>query len=174
MDIDINFIRYWKTAGDKETDDVHRFVCYFIIFNYLYEAHCYQRHYNCGRYKRNGNQCESCPERIRIRKMLKDCRSILGENFIDALNLSDDSELIKNVQEVRNGEVMDNSYDNTVDIENTGDIYEIYKLFMNIYQVRCNLFHGQKAMIIERDKGLVKESADVLQQFLNMYIERGI
>lgn len=173
MDIDHSFIKHWKETGDKETDDVHRFVCYFIIFNYLYEAHCYQNHINCGRCKRNGYKCESCSERIRIRKMLKDCRTILGENFINALNLSGDSELIiKEVQEVRNGELIDNKYDNTIDIENIGDFQEIDKLFMNIYQVRCNLFHGKKSMMMERDKGLVRESADVLQHFLNAYINQ--
>ena len=39
-------------------------------------------------------------------------------------------------------------------------------VFLRIYQVRCNLFHGGKDPNKPRDVDLVKASADVLEQFL--------
>ena len=48
----------------------------------------------------------------------------------------------------------------------------IYKfLFLSIYQVRCNLFHGNKYMDGERDKRLVKEGATILKTFLNKWMD---
>lgn len=45
-------------------------------------------------------------------------------------------------------------------------------VFLNIYQVRCNLFHGSKAMDTPRDIALVSTSANVLQRFLGRWLEK--
>ncbi len=42
-------------------------------------------------------------------------------------------------------------------------------LFKAIYQVRCNLFHGNKSLYDERDKRLVSQGSDVIIGILNKY-----
>ncbi len=39
-------------------------------------------------------------------------------------------------------------------------------LLMSIYQVRCNLFHGSKSLRIDRDRDLVRASANILEGYL--------
>lgn len=57
---------------------------------------------------------------------------------------------------------------------NFGDcsISNIQKLFLNIYQVRCNLYHGSKEMRHYRDKAIVRESADVLKYFIEYIVKK--
>ncbi len=43
---------------------------------------------------------------------------------------------------------------------------KLQMVFLRIYQVRCNLFHGDKDPNRKRDVDLVKASADVLEKFL--------
>ena len=43
---------------------------------------------------------------------------------------------------------------------------KVIALFMTIYQIRCNLFHGQKGPIPERNVDLVGKSAKILEFFL--------
>ena len=43
---------------------------------------------------------------------------------------------------------------------------KVIALFMTIYQIRCNLFHGQKGPIPERNVALVGSSAKILECFL--------
>jgi hypothetical protein len=44
---------------------------------------------------------------------------------------------------------------------------DLESLFKAIYVVRCNLFHGNKALWNARDMSLVEESADVLIEVLS-------
>lgn len=58
---------------------------------------------------------------------------------------------------------------NTMKTERDKDIQLRLKLqmvFLRIYQVRCNLFHGEKDPNNENDIACVKDSADVLEKFL--------
>lgn len=58
------------------------------------------------------------------------------------------------------------------------DLYESVKndygarrmksLFLTMYQVRCNLFHGSKSPYNERDLQLVKSSAEILENYLKV------
>lgn len=44
-----------------------------------------------------------------------------------------------------------------------------HSLFESIYQVRCNLFHGNKSLNDERDKRLVAQGAEVIIGILNQH-----
>ena len=58
---------------------------------------------------------------------------------------------------------------NTMKMEPNEDIQLRLKLqmvFLRIYQVRCNLFHGEKDPNSKNDIACVKDSADVLEKFL--------
>lgn len=41
-----------------------------------------------------------------------------------------------------------------------------YSLIKTLYCVRCNLFHGSKSLMIERDQDLVRASAVILEGYL--------
>ena len=44
-------------------------------------------------------------------------------------------------------------------------------LLMSLYQVRCNLFHGSKSLRIERDRDLVRASANILEKYLEALLK---
>lgn len=64
-----------------------------------------------------------------------------------------------------------------VDIKNVEKDYEGLKkkdyrcLLMTLYRVRCNLFHGSKSLLNERDQQLVRASADILEGFLKALLK---
>jgi len=48
------------------------------------------------------------------------------------------------------------------------------KLLMTLYAVRCNLFHGSKSLMIERDQELVRASACVLEGYLKVLLTNNL
>ena len=46
----------------------------------------------------------------------------------------------------------------------------ITALFLTIYQVRCNLFHGSKSIHNQRDIELVSSSAEILGEYLKVLL----
>ena len=44
-------------------------------------------------------------------------------------------------------------------------------LLMTLYRVRCNLFHGSKSLLNERDQQLVRASAVILEGFLKVLLK---
>lgn len=46
------------------------------------------------------------------------------------------------------------------------------KVFLRIFQIRNNLFHGSKDLNDKRDMPLIREANDVLKLFLNDYFDR--
>ena len=142
LEITINWLN--KGQDVESNKDLYRFFCFFIAFNRLYEKH-------------------KGPQIDRINTLIeKEFYNIKDDfNPFDNKILSKESELIKTqVSDVRNGKCDYDSIEyGTISLDN-------YKnLFGNIYQVRCNLFHGSKEMT-KRDKDLVRESADVLESFI--------
>ena len=92
-----------------------------------------------------------------------------GKGFITKLNafnpfplLPLDAEIFSQVKNMR--------YFKNSNRQNFGPYKNINDLFLNIYQVRCNLFHGSKAMESSRDKNLVKESNIVLKHLLDCFL----
>ena len=45
-------------------------------------------------------------------------------------------------------------------------------LIKTLYCVRCNLFHGSKSLVCDRDQRLVRASADILEGYLNAILEQ--
>lgn len=154
---DNEFITYWLERGqnvDSNDDlkDVFKFFCFFIAFNRLYEQH-------------NGSQIN------RINTLIeKEFYNIKDDfNPFDNKILSKESELIKTqVSDVRNGKRYYDSIEyGTISLDNYKNLID------NIYQIRCNLFHGSKEMT-KRDKDLVRESADVLESLIKCMIKRTV
>ena len=56
-------------------------------------------------------------------------------------------------------------------IHNTG-IEKVTDLLLTFYQVRCNLFHGQKVLRCDRDVELVEKSSVLLEGYLDSILNK--
>lgn len=136
-----DFVKEWKERGDNAEHYVSKFFCYYIAFNWLYNTE-------------NDNT-----EYARIEGYIN--------TFISKYPSYNPQSLLKSRewnQEIRGGRSgRVNSYlQEQVDSR--------VHAFLQIYQVRCNLFHGSKSMKNPRNKILVKEASDVLEDLLNKII----
>ena len=157
-----NFLREWISRGEisssnEEYSQVATFFCYFIAFNYLYNTFSY-----------NVYRDTKCRESEQIKRFVDFCTGA-GKGFITKLEafnpfplLPPDAEIFSQVKNMR---YCKNSNKQNFELHKS-----INDLFLNIYQVRCNLFHGSKAMVSLRDKNLVKESNIVLKHLLDCFL----
>ncbi len=139
-----NFVEGWFERGQNEkSGSIFQFFCYFIAFNFLYDSYS-----GCDRLKiRKLTMREVVP-------LFSDkASSVLEEN---AAFYNDPEQCFRMERPVSKL-----TYEN-----------HIKDVFLNIYQVRCNLFHGSKAMNTSRDTALVSTSANVLERFLGRWLER--
>ena len=51
-------------------------------------------------------------------------------------------------------------------LKNAQGVERLESLFLTIYQVRCNLFHGSKSLHIDRDIQLVRAASIILENYL--------
>ena len=141
--MEFDFVKEWFERGNNEKNDIYRFFCYFIAFNWLY------------------NHQSEKEEHMRI-------ISYIGqlEKETDIFSNFDSRSLQSaNVKDERNGRVK--RY-----IEEESN--PLISSFLNIYQVRCNLFHGSKSMRVPRNEKLIQNSCTVLKEFLERRIQHGI
>ena len=85
--------------------------------------------------------------------------------------------------QIKNIEVFKELNKNVID-ERTGSIKKYIineknnniRLILNIYQVRCNLFHGAKFLRSPRSEGLINESINILEDIVSNELKhlRGI
>lgn len=144
---DVNFVMHWLEKGNMESEDIYKFLCYYISFNRLY-----------GKFYTGS-------ERIAINKLISEC--VENNNKFELIKIKPYGEFYrKKVIDVRNRKC---NY--TVEKIRNNDLTTI---FIAIYQVRCNLFHGSKEIDVERDKELIKESNKILKEFLEIYLENFI
>lgn len=172
------FLEQWMAWGAAVDGDMYKFFCYFTAFNFLY-SHCCEE--DCGDCNLVENRYEQCKKLRGIDKtppkaggeqcmICQTINSVLtGGNNFDPFKgiLTEDSEIIK--QPVHS---MNRNKPQIQVIYNDCKLLNVQKLFLNIYYVRCNLYHGSKAMYSDRDKALVKESAKVLKYFLDYVINK--
>lgn len=132
----------WLEKAKAEEDPYNRFMAAYVALNYLYDAR------------------DEPSERVRMVKYL----GTVYQCDNNAVNMAsfDISEYLK-------CPVV--GYDRKHDMykECKTSVNDISSLFNAIYQVRCNLFHGNKALDYNdgsRDKNLVKQGGDVIIQLL--------
>ena len=137
------FSKYWYNMGKElKENNVYKFFTLYISFNALY------------------NEYSARYERDRIKKFLRN-----NQNIGIKLSIKNDGEFYKKiVMDMRTGEETDKLSYNIDEIRNN----DIMAIFMGIYQVRCNLFHGSKKDL-DRDRCLIEESCILLEDFLEQY-----
>lgn len=184
------FVKEWVKRGDIEREKISEnewifaFFCYFIAFNYLYSRE------NNGS---NRNQiksfltteknvlCDFSQNLIINKKLIsseyyktivRDDRLING-NAITKYN----NEFIKLLVP----ECTPNDFNKLVENKTIPELFDsgIFQkkdvnlfLFLSIYQVRCNLFHGNKCINDSRNKNLIKDGAKILGAFLDAWLNR--
>lgn len=138
------FIEGWIIKADKEEDEYYKFFTYYLALNYLY----------------NHEFEEVSSEKERL--VLFISKTVCNKEFNDfKITIDKKSELIK--QQIKDMRSNRNSKIYKLDDVKNGNIVSI---FLMIYQIRCNLFHGEKELHSDRDKNLVKEANVILKQFL--------
>ena len=140
-----NIAEEWYQYGLKTGDDFFmRFMMHWIGFNWLY------------------NQIDGSDERAKIKEFYNQNRKKFDK--VDPFNFVDINVFLE-------GAV----YDVVKGIPRTRDYkmlkeYNVEALLMTLYQVRCNLFHGSKSLRVERDRELVRASANILEKYMKVLV----
>jgi len=177
-----NLIDDWLKVADSDTaDSFFEFFCRFVTLNHLYFPFASKQHYdkNRGRYVENG-------ERRGLEEFLKRSLRQLPRFEIPS-ELDELYEPVQDVKSVRQGGIEAGRL--TEGGENKAVGYAekmsglgsqderhdwlVIMLFLRVYQVRCNLFHGEKNRGKPRDVKLVAESALILKAFLQWFLRYG-
>ena len=136
-----DFVKEWKERGDNAEHYVSKFFCYYITFNWLYNT------------EHDDAECKRIEQYI--------IHYVAKYPSYDPRPLLKSEEWNQEIRDSRSGGV--NKYLQKV-------VDPRIHVFLQIYQVRCNLFHGSKSMKNPRNKILVKEASDVLEDLLNKII----
>lgn len=141
----MEFVKDWLNRANKERDnDIYRFFCYFIAFNFSYNENCIEQ-----------------SEYLRVRQYIHAvCKKFT--DFDPYGQLPKDAEILKSVKCAKN--IKYSVSQTALDQKCAPTLYE------NIYHVRCNLFHGSKNMRSDRDKKLISESCVLLKYLLSSFL----
>lgn len=136
-----NFALEWYQYGlEKEDDFFIRFMMHWVAFNWLY------------------NSIPKDSERAKIQQYYDDHKDQFEK--YDAFSSPD-------IEVFRRGQVYCSTKEDYSDSNYKGIMRgNTKKLLLTLYAVRCNLFHGSKSLINERDQELVRSSANILEGYL--------
>ena len=148
--MEFEFAKDWFEQGNKETRDIYRFFNYFIAFNWLYNQE---------------RKFDKEPEFSCIYRFVKGFLDEHSDVSLANSFLIENSELYKGVKRARTGKTTRDYKNNPLLKNEPANSYLV--IFYTIYNVRCNLFHGSKSMMNDRNKKLVKESCEILFNMLN-------
>ena len=147
--------------GLEEQDFLFRFFCYWISF--------------CMLYTERFDYSESELRKRIVKQAEKENREIHDKEKIDVfcddnLQLLMRADLFQNVEDINvlkeRGEGIGRPVGLSDGIKDESGIADIYK---SIYNVRCNLFHGIKALKSDRTKRLMKASSNLLETTLSVF-----
>lgn len=142
-----NYALEWFNFGrERCSDPVSRFMMYWVAFNWLY------------------NECTQEDEGARIKEYCKRHygRLSLYDPFVTgAFFVFEDGP----VRSLSHGKIEENVGLYKRLLRESGE-YRVESLLITIYHVRCNLFHGSKSLLIQRDVELVRSSATIMEGYL--------
>lgn len=143
-----NFVSDWKNKGDEEINEFYKFFSYYIALNALYE----------NEFPEVSSEKEKLS--LLISKLICNSQFLISINMSDYPNLTDHQLLNMKTNK-------DCKLYKLIDLK-TGNLFSI---FMAIYQVRCNLFHGGKCVRNENDINIVADANKILKLVLEKYLE---
>ncbi len=152
----------WYDYGVENNDPFFvKFMTLWVAFNQIYS-------------KFSGEEKKPKSERVQIMKCLEKDEEdkLLTKELFDSIFASpfikvfkDDSVCSYDRLEKK---FIPDSFENNKTVKNENEQWQerIKALFMMIYQVRCNLFHGSKEVSNPRDVKLVKCAGEILEMYL--------
>ena len=142
------FVSDWKTKGDEESNEFYKFFSYYIALNSLYE----------NEFPEVSSEKEKLS--LLISKLICNSQFLISINMTDYPNLTDHQLLnMKTNKDCKLYKLADLKSGN------------LFSIFMAIYQVRCNLFHGGKCIRNENDINIVADANKILKLVLEKYLE---
>ncbi len=179
----------YYTMGQNEPNDVFRFVAYWIAFIQLVNRDTIAPEH-VGETTRIKDYCKSKADKLvkvidfdaDYMSVFKERPIVKGTERVSRIHRDNTKEYIEDcvLRELETRGDLVNSSDDISKIAqdfknitnpNADMKVRIPSLFCSIYRVRCNLFHGSKSLIEERDANLIKASADILGRCLDELIK---
>ena len=144
---DVDIAKGWIDRANCEEDPYNKFISAYIALNFLYEGFDFNR---------SGERTKKLKEREKMSLyMLRVCQELSIDPFVP----------IGCVSEYLKSPVIDERLGHDAKKWSTQAGNKI-SLFEAIYQVRCNLFHGNKCLGNPRDQRLAQQGADVIIRIL--------
>ncbi|SRR5260221_10919389 len=139
-------IGWWKLRGQREKDPFVKFFFFYVCFDaWITALSGEDTDYKKLKWFSDNDNC--------LKKNWKDIQSSVTKSWLNSLkNLSP----VEDMRPNHRGE-----YKELADIDNLEEV------IMFIYQIRCNLFHGSKDPINNRDTNLVELSGMVLEKWIS-------
>ena len=142
-----NYALEWFNFGrERCSDPVSRFMMYWVAFNWLY------------------NESQQEDEAAKIREFCRnhyDRLSLYDPFGTEAFHVFKDGPVRSRVR----GRIEENTGLYRRLRREYGEC-QVEDLLLTIYHVRCNLFHGSKSLLIQRDVELVRSSATIMEGYL--------
>lgn len=143
----------WFEKANHEEDEFDRFVYLWFAFNILYSEHFDNNERQAIReYLRENWWAISNPDIILKSEDVDYFKNRIIKNC-KIYNRQDTSEF---AERLKNGQ--------------NSNRYRFEALMMILYQVRCNLFHGNKLFSSESDQEVVKHAANILEKVIYCWI----
>lgn len=149
--------------GNNEFDHEKKFFYYYVLFNFLYNF--YDDESN-PRSSENERRNKSEKERIKdfvCHVVQSDAVCFSNYNPFAQLTECKYAELITKVEE-KIGKV-------NTDYSKKSNENEIKSLFIEIYNVRCNIFHGSMNFSTNESRRLIFACNEVFQRFFDFYFQ---
>lgn len=140
------FISGWIEKGNREENEYNKFFSYYVALNYLYN-HEFEDEQN---------------EKTRLALFIADTIGL----FEFKINMLDYPTLIE--RQLINMQTSKPCKYYKLERVKQNNLIDI---FLMIYQIRCNLFHGGKELLADRDLNLISEANKILKSFLVQYAE---
>jgi hypothetical protein len=134
----------------KNDDAIVKFMMHWIAFNWLYSEYRYG-----GEVSETQAIIEFCRENYERLSRYNAFRGREINIFLD-----------QPVRSVVSAMVTSEGTKEYKDLVYGNGLSRLTSLMLTIYRVRCNLFHGSKSLMIQRDLDLVRASSTILEGYL--------
>jgi hypothetical protein len=151
------YARLWFGKAKNENDEVNKFIFLWISLNALYNEYY-------------------------VRDEKKAIKDFIKKKYIDTITQKNEIESILNdenvsffkeriIRNMRN--ITKSTMENAARLKNTtlSSPERLQELLMILYQIRCNLFHGEKWCDNTTDDNIVKKGMEILLKILEVYMD---
>ncbi|MBR5512788.1 MAG: hypothetical protein IKV85_02225 [Ruminococcus sp.] len=154
-------IEWYKRGLKFKRDHITKFMMHWIAFNWLYSEYRKMNRNNNGKKKHNYNDEKECIEKYVNNKImyLKKYNAYSTDAYDKIINREG------GIREGTNGDINDYVIEAYRKLKNRRNSSNVKYLFLIIYQIRCNLFHGSKSLN-ESDVKLVEWASVILEGYL--------